>query len=321
MARTSLIEWTGATWNPITGCSIKSSGCTNCYAMELAATRLRHHPSRQGLTRQLPSGRYVWSGEVRFNEQWLNQPLQWKKPLIIFVCAHGDLFHEDVPTEWIDRVFGVIRQCPHHVFQVLTKRSERMLEYSLRQQTDRGLSGWPLPNVWFGVSIEDQKTYDERVLSLAATPASTRFISAEPLLGEINMGLLGIVPKTILPNFTPLHSCIDWVIVGGESGRHARPMHPDWARLIRDQCKEVGISFFFKQWGEWFPQCHWEDNPDLVLPDDSFAYRHNPENGVFHFEEPKGRLTAVMHRVGKAKAGRVLDGREWNEMPNFQQAE
>lgn len=122
------IEWTDATWNPITGCAVVSPGCTNCYAMKLAGTRLRHHPSRAGLTRDSKAGP-VWTGEVRLNEQWLTQPLQWRRPRKIFVCAHGDLFAENVPDAWIDRVFAVMALCPQHTFQVLTKRSKRMREY------------------------------------------------------------------------------------------------------------------------------------------------------------------------------------------------
>jgi protein gp37 len=128
MADSTKIEWTDATWNPITGCSVVSPGCTNCYAMRLAGTRLAHHESRAGLTRDTKAGP-VWTGEVRFNEQWIDQPLRWRKPRLIFVCAHGDLFAEGVPDEWIDRVFAVMALAPQHTFQVLTKRSARMREY------------------------------------------------------------------------------------------------------------------------------------------------------------------------------------------------
>lgn len=332
MARTSAIEWTDATWNPITGCSIKSSGCTNCYAMQLAGTRLKHHPSREGLTRQLPSGRHVWTGEVRFNEQWINQPLSWKKPSMIFVCAHGDLFHEDVPDEWIDRVFRVMRSCPQHIFQVLTKRSNRMLNYSLCQQsTDYEYGQWPLPNVWFGVSIEDQATYDERVMDLAVTPAAVRFISAEPLLGEVDMGLMGILPSDIAPNYTPLHQRIHQVIAGGESGSNARPSHPDWFRSLRDQCVEAGVPFFFKQWGEYFTSAFLMSTGESVFRQyrDIRQWINKPNwiNGGICLDRTGKQLhcggdfyaavypVTIMHRVGKKEAGRTLDGRTWDEMP------
>ena len=205
MADNSKIEWTEATWNPITGCSVVSSGCRHCYAMKLAGTRLQHHPSRAGLTVDTSAGP-VWNGQVRFNEQWIQQPLQWRRPRKIFVCAHGDLFHENVPDEWIDRVFAVMALAPHHTFQVLTKRAARMQTYlqarglpsRLDQQArsicgDRGLPkapGYPLPNVWLGVSVEDQYAADERIPLLLQTPAAVRWISAEPLLGPVDLRLM-----------------------------------------------------------------------------------------------------------------------------------
>jgi protein gp37 len=227
MADHSKIEWTDATWNPVTGCSVVSPGCTNCYAMHLAGTRLKQHPSRAGLTRDSKAGP-VWTGEVRFNEEWLTQPLQWKRPRMVFVCAHGDLFHEDVPDAWIDRVFAVMALAPHHTFQVLTKRAARMrayiagsassapflgrrplerihLEAAGHMEGDGGFmdelknagnvyslyldAKWPLANVWLGVSTEDQQRAEERIPDLLATPAAVRFVSAEPLLGPIDFTL------------------------------------------------------------------------------------------------------------------------------------
>lgn len=217
MADHTKIEWTEATWNPITGCSVHSAGCTNCYAMKLAGTRLRHHPSREGLTNDTKAGP-VWNGEVRFNEQWLTQPLQWKRPRMIFVCAHADLFHEAVPDEWIDRIFAVMALAPQHTFQVLTKRSDRMRAYMDRacgriadqvmklRHTDAakragmgpsaiaplphvaiGAPWWPLPNVWLGVSVENQAAADERIADLLASPAAVRWLSCEPLLGPVDL--------------------------------------------------------------------------------------------------------------------------------------
>ncbi|ANM12092.1 phage Gp37/Gp68 family protein [Rhizobium sp. N324] len=196
------IEWTDATWNPITGCAIVSPGCTNCYAMKLAGTRLQHHPSRAGLTRDSKAGP-VWTGEVRFNEQWLTQPLTWSRPRMIFVCAHGDLFAEGVPDEWIDKVFAVMALAPQHVFQVLTKRPERMREYLTTPMRQYKISAaqldlpepvpspgiWPhlpLPNVWLGVSVEDQKRADERLPILHEIPAALLWVSNEPSLGPID---------------------------------------------------------------------------------------------------------------------------------------
>jgi protein gp37 len=291
MADHSNIEWTDATWQPITGCSIVSPGCTNCYAMKLAGGRLRHHPSRKGLTTETKAGP-VWNGEVRFNEQWLTQPLAWKKPRNIFVCAHGDLFHEDVPDEWIEQVFAVMALAPQHTFQVLTKRAERMRAFvngmwgrrealgTLMEQIGGearagwyapeydGKRGWigmqiPLPNVWLGVSAERQQEGEERIPHLLQTPAEIRFVSAEPLLGPIDFNALadgaenlnaltGLRENPFGAIVTRRHGTkIDWVIAGGESGVSSRPMHPAWVRSLRDQCAAAGVPFFFKQWGQF----------------------------------------------------------------------
>lgn len=330
MADHSTIEWTDATWNPITGCSILSPGCTHCYAMKLAGTRLRNHPSRAGLTTKTKAGP-VWNGKVRFNEEWLTQPLVWRKPKMVFVCAHGDLFHEDVPDEWIDRVFAVMALAPQHSFQVLTKRPERMRRYISecsrllgRQSEIRaaisavaggrdapgvtdawlrvsgGPSEWkPLVNVWLGVSAEDQPRYDQRAGYLRATPAAVRFFSMEPLLGPI------IAPWLA-----------DLVILGGENG--SRPMHPDWARSLRDQCEDAGVPFFFKQWGSWEVALDRErDDPDWradysrEFADGGKHKWLNLAGGCgFH-----GERFHVMRNVGKKAAGRLLDGVEYNGMP------
>lgn len=263
MADNSKIEWTDTTWNPITGCSVASPGCTNCYAMKLAGTRMKHHSSRAGLTVDTKAGP-VWTGEVRFNEQWLDQPLRWKRPRMIFVCAHGDLFHESVPDEWIDRVFAVMALCPQHTFQCLTKRSKRMREYLANSFTKSrvqfwcsieglALTGrrqseaaaeeaeefvalstaeWPLPNVWLGVSVEDQQRADERIPDLLATPAAVRWISAEPLLGPVDIsdalhGQVVVGDVNGIGGISFETPPIDWVVVGGESGPGARtyPSH------------------------------------------------------------------------------------------------
>ncbi|MCA1973640.1 MAG: phage Gp37/Gp68 family protein, partial [Caenispirillum sp.] len=283
MADRTKIEWTDATWNPIVGCSVVSPGCTNCYAMRLAGTRLKHHPSRAGLTWNTKAGP-VWTGDVRLVESAIAQPLRWRRPRHIFVCAHGDLFHPAVPDAWIDRVFAVMALCPQHTFQVLTKRPDRMRPYTfdnigrvadaiMRLRSDKvpvgplphlepGARWWPLPNVWLGVSVEDQAWADERIPVLLDTPAAVRFISAEPLLGPLDLRnwLIGREEHGIdwsRPVGQKSGACIgwtpplDWVIVGGESGPGARPMHPDWARSLRDQCAAAGVPFLFKQWGAW----------------------------------------------------------------------
>lgn len=333
MAETSTIEWTDATWNPVTGCTLVSEGCRHCYAAQLAATRLKNHPSREGLARLNAQGEAKFTGEVRLNEQWLDQPLRWKRPRRIFVCAHGDLFHEAVPDEWIDRVFAVMALAPQHTFQVLTKRPERMRNYfsldsgfgrwgyiehqarlmlarfGLYQSERRTLAhfgGSNFPHVWLGTSVEDQTTADARIPHLLDTPAIVRFVSAEPLLGPVD--LTHITPPLYAASANALTGKwqweggpkrtetprLDWVIVGGESGRNARPMHPDWARSLRDQCVAAGVPFFFKQWGAFLP-------PGQLM---ACGRRWAELNGPSLY-------------AAKSLTGRNLDGRTWAQTPTF----
>lgn len=359
MADGTHIEWTEATWNPITGCSVVSPGCTNCYAMKLAGTRLAHHPSRAGLTQDSKAGP-VWTGEVRFNEEWLDQPLRWTKPRMIFVCAHGDLFHESVPDAWIDRIFAVMALCPQHTFQVLTKRSARMREYFSRSNLPHGRienvwlatsefattpalkqmicndltwgkmhDRWPLPNVWLGVSVEDQQRADERIPDLLATPAAVRWISAEPLLGPVDLvspfyaHSTGYQMQGYLrdeaehDDFRYWAEKLDWVVVGGESGPGARPMHPDWARSLRDQCVAAGVPFFFKQWGQWAP-IGWEHaSSKHLVTADGFVV---PKALADMKRNRYGHGLIEVAKVGKKRAGRLLDGALHDEMPEVPHA-
>jgi protein gp37 len=264
MADDSRIEWTDATWNIVTGCSVISPGCTNCYAQRLAGTRLQHHPSRVGLTTGSRSGP-VWNGQVRFNQQWVHQPLEWKRPRKIFVCAHGDLFHPAVPNSWIDRVFAVMALAPHHTFTVLTKRADRMNAYMLPrtrrsawQENAEALAHaqieplpYPLPNVWLGVSVEDQARAGDRIPYLLDTPAAVRWVSAEPLLGPVDFRrYIGHIITAVDSRDTELlvpPVRLDWIIVGGESGPGWRNMAAEWARVIRDHCSDAGVAFFMKQ--------------------------------------------------------------------------
>lgn len=245
------IEWTNKTWNCVRGCSLVSQGCKRCYAMKQAHRMSGPGGLYEGLT-VLNSTGPTWTGKVVCDESKLEDPLHWKKPARIFVNSMSDLFHEDVPFEFIDKVFAVMALCPQHTFQILTKRPARMLEYLVSRSKSanywkngvpRGfaldwngisLVRFPLPHVWFGVSVEDRKTWLERGEILKQVPAAVRFISYEPALDSLETVDL---------------SGIQWVIVGGESGPGARPMHPDWARCIRDQCIAAGVPFFFKQWG------------------------------------------------------------------------
>lgn len=316
MADRTKIEWTDATVNAVNGCSVLSPGCTNCYAMRLAGTRMRTHPTRAGLTIDTKAGP-VWNGQVRFHEPALLQPLRWAKPRMIFWNAHGDLFHDSVPDEWINRVFAVCALTPHHTHQILTKRSARMRDYlamkhkhadvldaaskmpgaTTYQKVAAHIAPWPLPNVWLGVSTEDQQRANERIPDLLATPAAVRWISAEPLLGPIDLREAHLAPVK-LPR-------IDWVVVGGESGPRARPMHPDWARSLRDQCAAAGVAFLFKQWGEWRP-IGWEHSDSRVLL--TAAGRVVDKADADANRDVPGRGLIEIARVGKTAAGRELDG-------------
>jgi protein gp37 len=315
MSTNSAIEWTDATWNPVTGCSKVSAGCTNCYA-----ERLSH---RFKWTDKPWNAAYA-AENVKLHPERLEEPLRWRKPRKVFVNSMSDLFHEQVPFEFIARVFDIMAQTPEHTYQILTKRPARMKEF-IEQYVPENLAPYPLPNVWLGVSVENQQAADERIPLLLQTSAAVRFLSCEPLLGPVNLekyfdpsGLCGTCGDYNLscwcqsfPMDEHGYVKIDWVIVGGESGPNARPMHPDWVRSLRDQCKAAGVAFLFKQWGEWFPRDQWEDNPELVLPDDDVAYIDGPRTHVF---EDLGGVYPV-HRVGKKAAGRMLDGRTWDEYP------
>ena len=285
MGERSSIEWTDATWNPVTGCTKVSEGCRNCYAERLAP-RLGQDFS-----------------EIKLHPERLEYPLHWKEPRRIFVNSLSDLFHEDISDKFIKQVVDVMlhRQGRHHIYQILTKRPERMLQL-LGQDwwVAMGLD-W-IRHIWLGVSVEDQQTADERIPVLLQTPAAVRFVSAEPLLGPI--GLDGPPLRALSVEVDHLEDRrLDWVIVGGESGPQARPMHPDWIRLIRDQCVAASVPFFFKQWGEWF--C---DDPRRF---GSNPYERKP---AFKWLRHNGS-DCCMWKIGKKIAGRLLDGREWNECP------
>lgn len=218
----SAIEWTDATWNPVTGCTKVSSGCDNCYA-ERIAERFRGvagHPFERGF-------------DLVERPERLDQPLSWRKPRRVFVCSMSDLFHKRLPAGFVDQVFATMQAAPQHVFQVLTKRSSRMRDYLLARHAP------PLPHVWCGVSVEDRRAV-ERVRHLRDTPAAVRFLSIEPLLG----------PVADVLDLDGIH----WAIVGGESGPRARPMDAAWARDVRDACAAARVPFFFKQWGGRTPK-------------------------------------------------------------------
>ena len=257
----SRIEWTDVTWNPTRGCSRVSPGCEHCYA-ERMAHRLNHPGGAyEGLTR-LTSRGPVWTGEVRLVSDQLTAPLRWRKPRMVFVNSMSDLFHEKVDTEFIRSAFEVMAACPQHTFQLLTKRPKQMqkvidwisvtFDGSIgtprnRQTLER--IPWPLPNVWLGISAENQDAADARIPLLLDTPAAVRFVSAEPLLGALVLEKLGRHWLGPPSQSAGMNYGLDWVIVGGESGPGARPMDATWVRSIRDQCVRASVAFFFKQWG------------------------------------------------------------------------
>jgi protein gp37 len=226
MAETS-IEWTDATWNPVAGCTVLTAGCTNCYAMRMAA-RLEAMGAEKyrGLTRK-SGGRAVWTGKIRLDEKSLDSPRAWSKPRKVFVNSMSDLFHDDVPVEFIARVWTVMRETPRHTYQILTKRPERMAQVLAHPSFDI------LPNVWLGTSVEDDRVLD-RLDAIRRVPAVIRFVSLEPLIGSVAQG-----------DLTGIH----WAIVGGESGPRAREMKPEWVDEIEVMCRHSGTAFFFKQWG------------------------------------------------------------------------
>jgi protein gp37 len=221
------IEWTDVTWNPVAGCAVLTAGCTNCYAMRMAARLEAMGVDKyQGLTRK--SGeRYVWTGKVRCDESVLAAPAAWRRPRRIFVNSMSDLFHADVPVDFIRRVWAAMANAPQHSFQILTKRPDRMREVVRSERLD------VLPHVWLGTSVEDGSVLD-RLDELRATPAAVRFVSFEPLIGSV-----------VEADLREIH----WAIVGGESGPRARPMEETWVDEIHDLCREARTAFFFKQWG------------------------------------------------------------------------
>jgi protein gp37 len=277
MGDRSGIEWTDATWNPVTGCDRVSEGCDHCYAQTLARRlKLMGNP------------RYQLDGDPRtsgpgfglnLHPDKLTEPLTWSRPRRVFVNSMSDLFHDDVPDGFIANVFGVMAVAQHHQFQILTKRPGRMASLLARLEDEaRGFAAWhensrttmsgpgtilwPLPNVWLGTSVENQRWADIRIPKLLQTPAAVRFLSCEPLLGPIDLHLDNV------------RGALAWVIVGGESGVGARPMDASWARSLRDQCVGSSVLFFFKQWGGITPKAGgrtldertWDEMPASLDP-------------------------------------------------------
>jgi protein gp37 len=310
------IEWTDYTWNPVTGCDKVSAGCRSCYAETLA-------------NRFWGDRKFT---DVQMHEDRLHEPEQnqnkWRGKKV-FVCSMSDLFHEDVTFEFITKVFHLFYYLPDTIFQIPTKRPARALEFFkyaapifFDEEVKRITTYRPLKNVWIGTSCENQATANERIPLLLQIPAAVRFLSCEPLLGPID--LWHFSGNTIFP--------IDWVICGGESGHHARPMHPDWVRSLRDQCTAAGVPFFIKQWGEWVPDSHVSFNGPFFIHDhvhylinddgrgkyyESFDHtvlkKRLPENGE---DLTKKSNAWWMAKTGKSKSGNMLDGKQHLEFPN-----
>lgn len=296
------IEWTDESWNPVTGCTNISPGCDHCYA-ETITNRFKRHP---------------WN-QVTLHPDRLDQPSKWKQPRKIFLCSMGDLFHSDVPWTFLYRVFNVMRENPHHTFQILTKRPGRMMVFANTVwPLYRGLEphvAWP-SNVWAGTSVEQEwdgkRDIAARLGLLAQIPAAVRFVSYEPALGPVDFRpwlqcnrcgnwpwVQGFGPTCA---GVPHRPSINWVIAGGESGPLARPVNPDWLRAVRDQCQRADVPLFFKQWGEWLPYQQIEAGDQMAIYKASSKIR----------ERWEGELVC---RLGKQAAGAMLDGREWRELP------
>jgi protein gp37 len=343
------IEWTERVWNPVTGCSKVSEGCRNCYAETIS---LRFNRSVG------PWNAVNAPQNVILHPDRLTAPLSWRKPAKVFVNSMSDLFHELVPDDFIDRVFAVMAETRRHTYQILTKRPDRMAAYVsdpdvLERVEGRlrdllcewnddhsssprcvlgchaGFNQWPLPNVWLGTSVEDQRAADERIPHLLKTPAAVRFLSCEPLLGSVDLldwlDNISVTDDGRVIRINDFEQPLQWVIAGGESGPKARPCHPDWARSLRDQCQAAGVPYFWKQWGAWLPGTVDPDQLEAHHQDGSHnahqGKRHHWWEGVRTGTHPGGAAPGLVStRVGKKAAGRLLDGRTWDQFPEPQLA-
>jgi protein gp37 len=338
----SKISWCERSdWNPIRGCTRVSEGCRRCYAERIAARFSGPGHPFHGFAERTKTGPR-WTGKVELQEGRLDLPLRWRKPARIFVSSTSDVFHEALPDEAIDKIFAVMALAPQHVFMVLTKRAGRMREYLtadrrfercgavddlfpqrtdasraardlLARQTAPGFSA-PLENIWLGVSVEDQAHADARIPDLLATPAALRWISAEPLLGPVDLtGALPCILSRGIGN-DPGYSTIDWVVAGGESQGSDRPSHPDWFRSLRDQCQAARVPFHFKQWGDWRPD-NLLDNPrrrGLLMRSDG---RRPSDSDIGRMLDGTFDFTGYQHFSDVGAGSRTLDGRIWDEFP------
>lgn len=304
----------------------ETGGCLNCYAARQALRMSGPGGAYEGLVRLTENGPR-WTGKVRLEESMLDWPLDQKKPLNIFVDSMSDLFHEALSFEEIERVFGVMKLADWHTYQVLTKRGERMREYfkwrgepyHSREIFSSQWAHWsdPMPHVWLGVSVEDGNHLD-RIEHLRNTPAAVRFVSFEPLLGFIPSSAISTFRKSAGLDLRG----IDWAIVGGESGPDARPMHPHWVRRIHNACRAYGTAFFFKQWGQYSALAPYytsdhqqreralDTRGNFLLTDTGYRWSVEQDG------QPPSATWIMCRNKNKHTAGRLLDGREWNEMPS-----
>ncbi|NDY56224.1 phage Gp37/Gp68 family protein [Desulfovibrio sulfodismutans] len=343
MGDKSKIEWCDATWNPVVGCSRISPGCDHCYASRMAC-RLAQIPTAPHQYREVvDQDNQAWNGRTEFVTSAMEQPFRWKRGRHIFVGSMTDLFHPSTPDEWLDRIFAVMALTARHRFLLLAKRPERMRDY-MTQVTPQRLAhaatelqgeeaakvvlavlndtlcgvrnvGWPMRHVWLGVTAEDQARADERIPILRDTPAVVRFVSFEPLLGQVDCRRF-LVPlrREITPRgrenvVSP--PGVNWAICGGESGPGARPMHPDWVRGLRGQCQDADVPFFFKSWGDWRPGLPNGQQKAVGITPNGGTYSHDAAE---FFGETWPDNARCMARVGKKSAGRMLDGKTWDEV-------
>lgn len=330
----SKIEWTDATWNWLAGCTRDNECCDNCYAagmsirleaMALADRDAGRDPGAKakyiGVARRNSAGRTGFVGAVNFDEGALLDVFSWRKPRRIFVNSMSDTHHPAVAREWLDLGYAAMAANPHHTFLVLTKRPHLLADYLNDPETPARIravgeargwrtlesGAWPIPNVWGGTSVGLQAHAEEKIPHLLRAPLARRFLSCEPLLGPLDL-------RQYLDR-------LDWVITGGESGPRARPMHPQWALDIRDQCQSADVAFFFKQWGEWLP-AEASGSPEAITAISKITREH--------YEHGRAKATASQHvqlmpylttqqfcyRVGKHAAGRELDGVIWDQIPD-----
>lgn len=324
MAENTKIEWAHHTFNPWIGCTKVSPGCDHCYAEADFATRRKvvQWGPNQPRKRTAPS---TWAQPLRWNRMAEAEGTRYR----VFCASLADVFDNEVPQEWRKDLFNLILSTPSLDWLLLTKRignAQQMIE-SLLPSSMKALPpghplAWPWPNVWIGATITSQAEADRDIPKLLAVPAAKRFLSMEPLLAPVD--LTNVSPPiaegrkwhgidVLTRANRELRGCIDWVIVGGESGPNARPMHPDWARSLRDQCQDAGVPFMFKQWGEWVPRGPESMGYPLVEGVHRIRLTDRGENGSSL--SAKGGNDVWMQLSGKKAAGRLLDGCEWNEVP------